>query len=154
MKFWAKYSTQRPYIASFLILRDGNKVAMVLRKNTGYMDGYYGLPTGKVEYGETYRQGAVREAKEEAGVVIDQKHLRVAHVAHRHAEEGENFMDWVDVYFEVDHWQGEPHNAEPEKAERLDWLDLNNLPENIVPPQRAALVAIAQNETYGEFGWN
>ena len=153
MQFHTQYNTARPYIACFVILRDGNKVAMVLRKNTGWMDGYYGLPAGKVEYHETYKTGAVREAKEEAGVIIDEKHLRLAHTAHRHGEDGEKFMDWVDLYFEVDHWQGEPHNAEPEKSERLDWLDLSNLPENIVPAQRAALIAIAQGENYSEFGW-
>ena len=70
MKFDDKYDSARPYIACFVILRKGNKVAMVLRKNTGWMDGYYGLPAGKVEYFEHFTAGAAREAKEEAGVDI------------------------------------------------------------------------------------
>jgi 8-oxo-dGTP diphosphatase len=127
---------------------------MVLRKNTGWMDGHYGLPAGKVEYGETYTQAAVREAKEEAGVEIKISDLKFAHLAHRHADDGKEFMDWVDVYFEVGAWLGKPHNAEPEKSEKLDWLDLKKLPVNIVPPQRAALKAIAMGQTYSEFGWN
>jgi 8-oxo-dGTP diphosphatase len=153
MNFLAKYDSARPYTACFVILMKDDKIAMVLRKNTGWMDGYYGLPAGKLEYGETFTEGAIREAKEEAGVDIGAEDMRVVHVAHRHGEEGETFMDWVDVYFGVDDWQGEPHNAEPEKSERLDWLNINDLPENIVPPQRDALTELAKGNFYSEFGW-
>ncbi len=117
------------------------------------MDGHYGLPAGKVEYGEPYVLGAIREAKEEAGVDIKLDDLRFVHVAHRHGVENNEIMDWVDVYFEADKWSGEPYNAEEEKSERLDWLDLENLPENIVPPQRAALLEVAKGSSYSEYGW-
>lgn len=153
-KFEDKYSTARPYIACFVILRRSDSTAMVLRKNTGYMDGYYGLPAGKVEYGETYAQGAMREAKEEAGVDVDINDLKFVHIAHRHGVESNGFMDWVDVYFEANNWQGEPYNAEEHKSERLDWVDLNSLPENVVPPQLSALKLIAKGVTYSEYGWS
>lgn len=134
-------------------MRD-TEIAMVLRKNTGWMDGHYGLPAGKLEYQETFTQGAIREAKEEAGVDIEPDNLRVIHVAHRHGEDAEKFMDWIDVYFVVDEWSGNPQNAEPEKSERLDWLSINDLPENVVPSQRAALTDIAKGNFYSEFGWD
>ncbi len=153
MKFIDHYDSARPYIACFVILRRGNKIAMVLRKNTGYMDGYYGLPAGKVEYHETYTTGAVREAKEEAGVTIKEEDIHMVHVVHRHGKEHGGFMDWVDMYFEVTTWQGEPHNAEPHKAERLDWVDVEDLGDNIVPHQKDALRYIAQGVPYSEYGW-
>lgn len=153
MKFDDKYDSARPYTACFIILMQDDKIAMVLRKNTGWMDGHYGLPAGKLEYHETFTQGAIREAKEEAGVDISPDDMRVVHVAHRHHGNGEEFMDWVDAYFAVDAWRGEPHNTEPDKAERLDWLPINDLPANVVPPQRAALTEIAKGNFYSEFGW-
>lgn len=153
MKFDDKYDSARPYIACFVVLRRGNTVAMVLRKNTGWMDGYYGLPAGKVEYGESYIEGAVREAKEEAGVDISLNDLEFAHTVHRHGEESGVYMDWVDVYFEASKWGGEPYNAEVEKSDRLDWIDLENLPENIVPPQLDAIQHIANKVQYSEYGW-
>jgi 8-oxo-dGTP diphosphatase len=153
MKFHAPYDSARPYIACFVVLRRGNDVAMLRRKNTGWMDGYFGLPAGKVEYGEPYTLAVIREAKEEAGVIIELENLRFVHVAHRHGEEGAGFMDWVDVYFEADSWSGEPHNAEPHKADAIDWVSLAELPETIVPPQRAALQSIAKGESYSEYGW-
>jgi len=154
MEFDSRYDSARPYIACFVILRRDNKIAMVLRQNTGYMDGYYGLPAGKVEWGEVYTRAAVREAREEAGVRIEPEDLFFVHIAHRHGDDGKVSMDWVDVYFEAAKWSGEPFNAEPAKSERLDWLNPDNLPKNIVPPQLAALKNIAKGIPYGEFGWN
>lgn len=157
MKFEDKYpEVARPYCACFVLLRRKNKIAMVLRKNTTYMDGYYGLPAGKSEWFEPFSVGAAREAREEAGIDINLAHLRFVHIAHRHgvAQIEQKFMDWVDVYFEADHWNGEPYNAEEHKAEHLEWLDLDNLPENIVPPQRAALEYIRDGVFYSEFGWD
>lgn len=56
-------------------------------------------------------------------------------------------------YFEAKMWVREPFNAEEEKSERLDWLDINNLLENIVPPKRDALQKNIKGEKYSEYGW-
>lgn len=154
MKFDDQYDTARPYAACFVVLRRDDKIALVLRKNTGYMDGCWGLPAGKVEWGEDYIHAAIREAREEAGVKIKPKDLFFVHLTHRHGDDGVKFMDWIDVYFEADSWTGEPHNAEPAKSERLELLELSKLPKNIVPPQLAALKAIAKGLPYAEFGWD
>lgn len=155
MTFNDIYKTARPYLASFVILRKQDSIAMVLRKNTGWMDGYWGLPAGKVEYFEHFTNGAIREAAEEAGVTIARKDLKFIHAAHRHDEDKTSglFIDWVDIYFEAVQWQGEPYNAEQEKSEELAWHSLQNLPENVVPSQRAALLQIAKGTSYSEFGW-
>lgn len=145
-----KFDTAAPYIACFVILRRDNTVAFVKRKNTNYMDGHYGLPAGKVEWGERYTHGAVREAHEEVGVTIDPKDVRFAHVCHRHDDNS----DWIDILFEVSQWQGEVVNAEPEKCEEIAWLDMNNLPDNMVPAVRYCLEAIARGEQFSEYGWD
>lgn len=157
MKFADIYDTARPYIACFVILKKDDKIAMVRRKNTGWMDGFYGLPAGKVEYGETYRQGAAREVKEEAGVDIQEDDLEFAHIGHRHSDQGDGkFQDWVDVYFIAKKWEGEPYNAEKHKSDSLDWIDLDNLPDNekVVPAVFDVLSRINRNEKYSEHGWD
>lgn len=142
------YDTATPYIASYVLLRKGNKLAFVLRKNTGWMDGKYGLPAGKVEKDERYTAAAVREAEEEAGVKIKEKDLKFVHISHRRAE-----TDWVDVIFEATKWEGEPYNAEPEVHEKLEWIDLDELPENVISAIRFFLNKIKEGQIYSEYGW-
>src|SRR2546430_1308799 len=100
------FGTARPYAACYVILRRDNKVAFVLRHNAGWMNGYYGLPAGKVEVAENFRAGAVREAKEEVGITIAPSSLTHALTVHRL---GDDKLEWVDVYFEVTEWEGEPY---------------------------------------------
>lgn len=147
------YDIQRPYLASFVILEnEDGKIAFVLRSNTDWMNGHYGLPSGKVEIGESFSMAAIREAKEEVGAIVDPKELRQVHLLHRHElDEGQN--DWIDVFFQVTNWKGELFNAEPEKHGELQWFALDELPENIVPPVRFALEHIEDGKSYSEYNW-
>ncbi len=146
------WGSSRPYAACFVVLRRGNSVAFVLRSNTEWMNGYYSLPAGKIEKGEGAVTGAVREALEEVGVTIDKKHLSHAMTIHRKADYED--MEWIDIYFEVSEWQGEPYNAEPNVHDELVWLDLDQLPENVVPVVRDALQQIKAGNSYSEYGWD
>lgn len=141
----SKSATAR--VAAYVIFRKNNKVAFVLRSNTGWMDGHWGLPSGKVDEGETYKQAAVREAKEEVGVDVLEEDLRYVHTAHRHAED-----DWVDVYFEVLKWKGELVNNEPYIHSELGWFEVDKLPKKIASVE-TALKAIENNIQYSEYGW-
>lgn len=143
-----KHGSATPYIAAHLILRRNGKVAFVLRQNTGWGDGYYGLISGKVDHGENYLSAAVREAKEEAGIDIKPSDLKHTLTAHRKSD-----TLWVDICFEATKWQGEAYNAEPHKHAELVWLDLDSLPDNVVPPIRFYLKQIAAGKHYTEYGW-
>lgn len=148
-----KYDTATPYIASYIILRSEGKLAFVLRSHTGWMNGYYGLPSGKVEKGETYIQAAVREAKEEAGVDVKVSDLRQVLTMHRKDHQYPD-NNWIDVYFEALKWEGEPRNAEPDIHGELVWHSLDDLPENVIPSVKAALQHIEAGTNYAEFGWD
>ena len=141
-----EYDIARPYTAVFVIFRHDGKIAFVLRKNTDWMNNYYGLPAGKVEKNETFLEAAVREAKEEVGVDIDPQDLKLVLTFHRvHPD-----STWVDIMFEAAQWKGEIYNAEPEVHGEVAWFDPTQLPDNIVPPVREALEAIERGETYLE----
>ena len=146
-----KFDTAQPRLACFVVLRRGNKIAFVLRSNTDWMNGYYGLPAGKVEVHESAAAGATREALEETGVTIKQTDLRAVHVAHRW--DGDDGYDWLDVLFEADRWEGTPFNAEPEKHSELAWLDPKNLPKNVIPSVRSYVTQIESGNLYSEYGW-
>ena len=50
------------------IIRDG-KVLLVRRSINDFLGGYYELPGGGVDYGETIEEAAMREIKEETGLL-------------------------------------------------------------------------------------
>jgi len=147
-----KYDTQAPYAACFVIIRDKDKIAFLLRENTPWMNGFYDLASGKVEKDESYLQAAAREVKEEMGVDVNINNLVYKLTMHR--KNADQDMVWADVYFEAEKWQGEPRNAEPHVHGELSWFDPRKLPDNVVPSVRAALEAIATGKTYIEYGWD
>lgn len=81
------------------------------------MNGYYGLPAGKVEVGEGFLPAAIREAKEEVGITIFPAGIKHAVTLWRLAED--TGLEWCDVAFDVSSWKGEPYNAEPMSIARL-----------------------------------
>lgn len=146
------YDTAQPYIASYVVFRDGNKIALLLRgKNVSWMQNYYGLPSGKVEKNEPYLAAAVREAKEEVGVDIKQSDLK--HILTMHRQEPGDTNEWVDVFFEATNWEGELQNAEPHVHDKLEWVDLDTLPDNLITSVKEALEHIKKGDTYFEYGW-
>lgn len=134
--------------ACYVLLRREGKLYFVLRQNTSFMNGYYSLPAGRVELGESYAEGAAREASEEAGVEIAQSALQHVCTVHRLNQDG---TTWTDVYFEAVAWQGEPYNAAPEEHSAGEWLTVSGLPENVMPYQHYAIDLIARGVTYGEY---
>lgn len=137
--------------ASYLVLKRDNKFLLSKRINTGYKDGMYSLVAGHVEDGETFTDGLIREAKEEAGLKILANSAKMVHLMHRRSQHDDSQR--VDVFFLIENFDGEPKNLEPEKCEKLEWFSIADLPENTIPYIRRALENITKNILYSEHGW-
>ena len=122
---------------------------MLRRMATGWLDGQMSLPAGTLDPGETLRQAAAREAKEEVGVEVLLTDLRYAHTVHSSTEG----QDWTGHFFVAHVWSGEPRICETDKHADLRWESLDRLPAETVPYVHQALIAIRQSEPYSEFGW-
>jgi ADP-ribose pyrophosphatase YjhB (NUDIX family) len=133
-----------------ILIRDG-KTLLLRRQNTGYEDGNYGLVSGHLDGGESFRQAMVREAKEEAGITLNPKKLKVVHTLHRLQTgfSGER----IDIFITAEDWEGEITNTEPHKCDDLSWFPLNQLPENTIPYIRQALECYQKNIFYSEHGF-
>ena len=127
-----------------IVIRAGSTVLMGLRQNTGFADGMYHLPAGHLEDGETFVDGAIREAREELGIDIQLADLFLAHVMHHSGRLG--------LFFSVERWSGTITNAEPGKCKTLAWLPVDALPANTVDYARAALRAIDCGDAISTFG--
>jgi ADP-ribose pyrophosphatase YjhB (NUDIX family) len=131
-----------------LFLIRGDRILLIRRYQTGYMDGHYSVPAGHLDGEETVRMAGVREAREEIGVRIDPADMVFAGVFHRREDD-----ERVDFFVQVRNWNGEPFNAEPEKCDELHWADLDALPENTVPYVRQAIENFRAGIPFEEFGW-
>ena len=62
------------------VINPFNEVLLLRRHNTGYMDDHYDLPSGHLEYGETLREGAARELREETSLEVKPARLDLFNV--------------------------------------------------------------------------
>lgn len=138
--------------AAYLTLFRDNKILLLRRFNTGYEDGKYSMVAGHVEPNETFTQCIIREAEEEAGILLKPEDLKVVHVMHRNPGDTEN-NERVDVFFIAEKWDGEIENREPHKCDDLSWFDLDNIPHNVIPHIKQAIDGIRNKIFYSESGW-
>lgn len=134
--------------AVYVFITRGNKLLLFRRKNTGWEDGKYGLPSGHLEENESVLSAAVRETKEESGIDIEQKDLKMAHTMHRRTNH-----DYIDIYFTVNKWQREPFIAEKERSDDIHWFDFDKLPQNTLENVRVAFENMRKNILYSQIGW-
>lgn len=131
-----------------VVLDEGDRVLLMRRAGTGFFDGLYSLPGGHLEEGESVRETAVREMREELGIDIDTAELAVVGVVHRRSD-----TNRIDFFLRASRWSGTPHIAEPDKCDDLRWFERDALPAATVPYVRAALLAGA-GPWIRELGWS
>lgn len=140
--------------ASYLFLVKSGKILLLRRFNTGFYDGHYSLVSGHLEGKETFRECMVREAKEEAGIILDPKNLTVVHSMNRYAPQNPpELRERVDVFIRPKKWKGKIKNMEPNKCDDLSWFPLDRLPTNTIPCIKSAIDHIRKGNFYSEFGW-
>ena len=138
--------------ASYLALIKDNKILLLRRCNTWYEDWNYSMVAGHVDPGETFTKCMIREAKEEAGIILLTQDLKVVHVMHRDSGMKEDNQR-VDVFFTAKKWDWDIVNIEPHKCDDLSWFDLDNIPENTIPCVKKAIEHIKNWVFYSEYGW-
>jgi 8-oxo-dGTP pyrophosphatase MutT (NUDIX family) len=89
--------------------------------------GLWDLPVGKCDPGEPVTAAAVRELREETGLLADPADLRLAHVVHG-AKGAEAPNGFLTVIFLTERWSGEAVNREPDKHSEVGWRTVDALP--------------------------
>lgn len=126
--------------ASYVLLLRGREVLLQRRQNTGYMDRFWVAgAAGHLEPGETARQAAVREAREELGVDVGTGDLELVTVMQRTDGIGAPREQRVDWFWTCREWAGEPRICEPEKASDLGWFRITDLPSPMPAYERIVL---------------
>jgi ADP-ribose pyrophosphatase YjhB (NUDIX family) len=107
--------------ATLIMVRDGNKLLLGMKKK-GFGAGKWNGFGGKVENGETIEAAAVRELREESGLMVeDVKKSAVLTFKFPHKPE----WDQIVHVFTADAWAGTPMETEEMKPE---WFDIDKIP--------------------------
>lgn len=131
----------------YLILRKENEILLLRRHNTGFANGQYSLIAGCHEAQESITAAIIREAKEEAGIDLRPDWLKMGCVMHIKLEHpGER----VCFFFKADQWIGDITNCEPDKCDDLRFFPINELPENLIPFVRVAIIASLEGNHFIE----
>ncbi|MGF1425864.1 NUDIX domain-containing protein [Kitasatospora sp. LaBMicrA B282] len=93
----------------------------------------------------------VREAMEEAGLVIDPADVQFAHAVH--LVDAPGAQPRLGLFFRVRSWKGMPELREPDRCTAWQWFHPHALPERLVAYTRAAIDGIRAGQTYTELGW-
>ena len=117
------------------VLRRGDDILLTRRLAGTHLEGYWELPGGKFEPGETAPQALLRELHEELGITATAVRALIRH-RHRYAERT------VCLHaFEVTAWQGEPHGRQ---GQALRWVRPDAIDPAELPPADGPLLTAAR----------
>ena len=116
--------------AIYLIVRNNEgKILLQRRQGTKLWPGFLALPAGHVDEGENVYDAAIREAREELSITITKQDIVDTFVVNRR---NKSLLPYFDVYFEISSYEGKIKINEPEKCSELKWVDINDLPSDMI----------------------
>lgn len=141
----------RVALAAHALIYDAEGRLLVIRRSgTDYLDGYWSVPAGHIDAGETAINACVREVQEEVGLTLAARELEFLLVQQKSGKDGE---ERVDFFFKAD-WRGsaKPVVGAPYELDAVTWVNPDSLPEPFAPYVRAAMTRIEAGEPIGYWG--
>lgn len=104
--------------------------------------GSWTMPGGKLDFGETFEEGARREMLEETGMKLEESELicvnqDIIETAH-----------FITMGLMAKKFFGEPKVMEPDEITEWKWFDLDNLPDPIFAPSAKVLENYKQKKFF------
>ncbi len=133
-------------VSNHLFLLRDDEILLYLRK-WWVQEKMYNVIAGHLDGGETATQAIIREAYEEAGIIISPEDLKFACVSHSFAGDKEYvqfFMFCVRRTWEI-------KNLEPERCYEMRFFPLTQLPENTTPYVQKAIQCFLDKIYYYEY---
>lgn len=131
-----------PKVGIGVMIRRGDTILLGRRRNS-HGDGSYSWCGGHLEYGESFEDCAIREVREESGLIVRRLSFLCLHnilAYDRH---------YVDIQFIADEVEaGEPQVLEPHKIAEWGWYGLDALPQPLFKPVELALAAWKAGRSY------
>jgi len=129
--------TEAPRLGGGAFIRDAAGRLLLVQRRREPEAGHWGLPGGKVDFGETIEAAVLREIEEELGVTLRLDGLlclvdQIDRAAGSH---------WVAPVYRAVIAAGDPVNREPAALAAIGWFTLDALPQPLTLATRVALEA-------------
>jgi 8-oxo-dGTP diphosphatase len=134
-----QHDQPKPLVGVSILIKNGDRILLVKRQHT-HGAGTWAEPGGHLNYGESFEQCAIREAKEETGVDITDVKFRVIT---NDVFEAEN-KHYITIWMEAKYVSGEPRVDAPYEESEIGWFTWDALPEPLFLPLQHLLTG----ETY------
>ncbi len=114
---------ERPKVGIGVIVKRGDKILLGERLH-GHGSNTFMIPGGHLEFGESFEETARREVEEETGLkdIVIQGIISIGNDVYYDKH-------YVSIGILAESLEGEPYNAEPDKAKNWYWGDPHDLPE-------------------------
>jgi len=116
---------------------DAEKASSALRG-----EGTWTMPGGKMEFGESFEEGAMREVLEETGIKINSLDIMCVN------NEKNVHAHFVTVGLFSNDFEGDAQVMEPDEIVEWKWFELENLPSPLFPPSEHILENYKQKKFY------
>ncbi|MBR6327425.1 MAG: NUDIX domain-containing protein [Alphaproteobacteria bacterium] len=113
------------------IFNDKNQLLLGLRQNA-QDSGAWCPPGGHMEFGESIEDAAVRETKEETGLIVQAKDVFLKGVTNDFYPQ--NNKHYITLHLFCKKYTGLPKVLEPHKCQKWQWFDMGKLPDNLMLP--------------------
>ncbi|MFC8256971.1 NUDIX domain-containing protein [Streptomyces sp. NPDC057291] len=94
----------------------------------------------------------VREAQEEAGLIIERGNVELVHLIH--LVDSPSARPRIGLVFRARSWSGTPSILEPDRCVEWRWWNPKDLPAEVVPYTRQAIEGIVAGRLYSQMGWD
>ncbi|WP_437309554.1 nucleotide triphosphate diphosphatase NUDT15 [Sorangium sp. So ce388] len=134
-------AAERPQVGvGVMLVREGR--VLLARRRGSHGDGSYSWCGGHLELGESFEDCAIREVREESGLVV--KKLSFLCLSNILAY-GKHY---VDVQLLAEEFEGEPEEREPHKIAGWAWYPLDALPDPLFRPVELAIASYRSGQRY------
>lgn len=124
--------TRRPELGCGAAIHNAEGHLLLIRRLSEPEAGAWGLPGGKIDFGEPSESAVIREIREELGVTIALNGLACL----TETIDAGDGRHWVAPVYAAYILCGEPKIMEPDKHGGWGWFDLQTLPAPLTRPTR------------------
>jgi 8-oxo-dGTP diphosphatase len=109
--------------------------------------GGFTLPGGKIEGEEFAKEGLIREAFEEIGIILTKKSLKLVHVMHKRLKSTTEII----FFFKAKMWEGEIVVKETDKFKDSKWLPHDEAPKRLPAVIKVAMSKIQEDKMFSQY---